>query len=233
MRGLLAGEAVFDLVAAHQHQRDQDLFLVCVGQPGHVLVDDPLHHVAAVAQAALRALEFGEAELVLIGNERRKGGFQVGNARFEQGEVLAFGLGHEIADRLQVRHRGVVRLAETGHESGLRLRHEVLGAHLHGGERFLEGAARLGEVRGLLHAFEGRFDRPLARQVGDCDCREAHDGDQRQYDQARAHRDIGAEAGQEHSVTPEGAAAKYRSMQAPKWLKTGRILGKCLAPIPR
>jgi len=83
---------------------------------------------------------------------------------------------------------------EARNQSRLRLRHEVLGAHLHGRERVLERAACLGQTRGLLHTAERHLDGPLARQICDSDRREPHDGDQRQHDQARAHRQIGAKA---------------------------------------
>ena len=69
--------------------------------------------------------------------------------------------------------RGVVRLAEARDQHRLRLRDEILGARLHGGERFLERAARVGQARGLLHTAERRIDGVFARHIGETDRHEA------------------------------------------------------------
>ena len=182
-----AAQAVLDLVAAHQHQRNEDLALVGFRQPRHVLVDDALHHVAAVAQRALDALEFGQAQFVLLGGQRRECGLQRCDAGLQAGQRLCVGFAGQVLDGLQARHRGVVRGAEAGRVSRLRLRDEILRLHLHGGQRILERAAGVGEARGLLHAAEGRIDRALARQVGERDGGKADNGDQRQDNQAGTH----------------------------------------------
>ena len=144
-----------------------------------------------------------------------EGLLQVGDAAFEQREVLPLRLAGQLLDGLQVRHRGRVRLAEAGDEHRLRLRDEFLGAHLHGGERVLEGAARVRQARGLLHAGEGRIDRVLARHVGDADRHEADDRNDREDDQAHAHGQRAAQARQQHFERPHNRRKIPCRMQRP------------------
>jgi len=74
-----------------------------------------------VAQLALRALELGQSQLVLVGHQCTEGLLQIGDAGFEQVEILPLGFARQFLDDLQVRHRVCMRIAETGDEHRLRL----------------------------------------------------------------------------------------------------------------
>ena len=141
-----------------------------------------------------------DSQLVLLGGERREGGLEVLDAPLQGVERLLVGLAAQLRDRRQGAGRRLMRILETRDHSRLRLRDEVLGARLHGGERVLEHAACVGEARGLLHAGERRIHRLFARHIGEADRREADDGHEGEHDQAGADREGGTETRQGHGA---------------------------------
>ena len=189
-------EPVFRFMIAHDQQRHHQFGGVRLGQPRHVLVDDTLDRVAGFAKIVAQPRVLVEAEGLLLAHQFGEGVAQTHDVLAQAHDAFGMAVIDRGRDRVEALQRERVSLLEIDHQIVARVGAEVLHDDAHRRDRALEVAAGPGELAGMLDGLEGGADVAFAGEICESVGEEADHRDQREHDDAGAHRNRGEQPAQ-------------------------------------
>ncbi len=105
LRGRVAGQPVFDLVAAHGEKRHRQLGIVGIRDPGQVVLDDFLDRIAGGDQVGGNALGFVEAQRLLRVHQAAEARLEIAHSDAQRHDGVLLGGGERDLDAIEAAHR--------------------------------------------------------------------------------------------------------------------------------